>query len=667
MADKPVTREEKYLAYLTGDYKGEIPKPITRKEKYLYELCLKGIGGEISPEEIKNAVNEYLEKNPVKPGATTEQAQQIEQNKTDVASLKKETGSLKEDITKKLDKNVPSKNLFDPRNRVEANPVGTWPITKWDTSPNIWYRGCAYSGYYRRNLPGGATEVSQADTNGIKFNQPVAMYGLGISINVSGGVTYTLSFQNNANIAIIELDRDGNKTKVYDKGERTFTTQYTTVSVIIFFYSQSANEEVYITNIQFEVGTEPTPFISCDGVELLEIVNKKEDSSNKTSVISEESDANHYPTAKAVYDFIKSTKGGMSGSSILFEELTDPWVKTSIKLFGDSITHGMGATGFSATGSTIGTTGAKRDSSNSPSYANLLKNYIMDTFGKKITVPMMYGKNIIRNRIASPYNEGHMYFYSAKSGIIIAESDFYGDSIDVGYVQNTNYGKFTIYIDDIYKQTVDSYGELSNKIVTIATTSGKHNLKIKSTGEQNTVSSGYGLLFTHIGIQKIIEFENNGVSGYQSRAISATIRDLTNVDDTIVICMMGTNDRIANSGAWCTEEVAIYIANWLNENRPKAKLIFMSANPCSKEQDVNRADANYHMNDVDMALRRASNTTNTFFVSGYNACIDYLKTTGKPLSDICTDGVHPNDNGHNLIFRNLIEKIGLSIKNDWDD
>lgn len=98
MADKPVTREEKYLAYLTGDYTGEIPKPITRKEKYLYELCLKGIGGEISPEEIKNAVNEYLEKNPVKPGATTEQAQQIEQNKTDVASLKEETGSLKEDI-----------------------------------------------------------------------------------------------------------------------------------------------------------------------------------------------------------------------------------------------------------------------------------------------------------------------------------------------------------------------------------------------------------------------------------------------------------------------------------------------------------------------------------------------------------------------------------------
>lgn len=104
MADKPVTREEKYLSYLTGDYTGELQNPITRKEKYLYELYLKGIGGEISPEEIKNAVNEYLEKNPVKPGATTEQAQQIEQNRTDVASLKKETGSLKEDLSNKITK-----------------------------------------------------------------------------------------------------------------------------------------------------------------------------------------------------------------------------------------------------------------------------------------------------------------------------------------------------------------------------------------------------------------------------------------------------------------------------------------------------------------------------------------------------------------------------------
>ena len=94
MADTSITREERYLEYLTGDRKGNVPKPVTRRERYLYELCLKGMGGEISPEEIKNAVNEYLEKNPVKPGATTEQAQQIEQNKTDIGSLKEDIDNL---------------------------------------------------------------------------------------------------------------------------------------------------------------------------------------------------------------------------------------------------------------------------------------------------------------------------------------------------------------------------------------------------------------------------------------------------------------------------------------------------------------------------------------------------------------------------------------------
>lgn len=55
----------------------------------------------VSDEKIQSAVTDYLKVNPVLPGATTEQAQQIEQNKTDVASLKEETGSLKEDLGEK--------------------------------------------------------------------------------------------------------------------------------------------------------------------------------------------------------------------------------------------------------------------------------------------------------------------------------------------------------------------------------------------------------------------------------------------------------------------------------------------------------------------------------------------------------------------------------------
>lgn len=56
--NKPITREEMYLAKLTGDYTGEIPKPITRKERYLYKLCTVGIG--TNKEAIAEAVQTYL-------------------------------------------------------------------------------------------------------------------------------------------------------------------------------------------------------------------------------------------------------------------------------------------------------------------------------------------------------------------------------------------------------------------------------------------------------------------------------------------------------------------------------------------------------------------------------------------------------------------------------
>lgn len=64
MADKPITRIEKYLAYLNQNYTAALPEPVTRVERYLYDLCKNGTGG-TTPEEIENAVKKYLTENPV--------------------------------------------------------------------------------------------------------------------------------------------------------------------------------------------------------------------------------------------------------------------------------------------------------------------------------------------------------------------------------------------------------------------------------------------------------------------------------------------------------------------------------------------------------------------------------------------------------------------------
>ena len=60
--NKPITREEMYLAKLTGDYTGKVPEPITRKERYLYKLCTDGIGA--SKESIAEAVQTNLSGKP---------------------------------------------------------------------------------------------------------------------------------------------------------------------------------------------------------------------------------------------------------------------------------------------------------------------------------------------------------------------------------------------------------------------------------------------------------------------------------------------------------------------------------------------------------------------------------------------------------------------------
>lgn len=95
MAIEPVTREERFLA-AAGGRSVTTPTPITRKEQLLQGIIDAVKSGGATPDVIKGAVNDYLNANPVQPGATTEQAAQIEQNKTDIADLQTDVDELKE-------------------------------------------------------------------------------------------------------------------------------------------------------------------------------------------------------------------------------------------------------------------------------------------------------------------------------------------------------------------------------------------------------------------------------------------------------------------------------------------------------------------------------------------------------------------------------------------
>lgn len=108
------SRQEMYLQDIIKSLSNEsisdnnYPDPLSRQEAYLQIIISKLRANdpniEIKTEDIEKAVNKYFEQNPIQLGATENQAKQIEENKKNVASLKAETGSLKEDVANKITK-----------------------------------------------------------------------------------------------------------------------------------------------------------------------------------------------------------------------------------------------------------------------------------------------------------------------------------------------------------------------------------------------------------------------------------------------------------------------------------------------------------------------------------------------------------------------------------
>lgn len=255
MADNPITRKEKYLAKLTGSYTGNIPDPITRVEKYLYDLCQKGISG-LTPEEIENAVNKYLKENPVQPGATTEQAQQIEQNKTDIALLKKETGSLKEDISTKITKFYASSqgetHLADSDNgKIQDMMIYGKSEQKQYSGKNLFDKSTSKSAW----ISDGGIYIEKGE---IGENTDVVSTYIGVKENS----TYIASFKTNYNTSLVYwCTYNANKefaSIIKNANKITIPTGIRYVRVMISLpqqYCVAVNDE-----LQVELGTEATSY-----------------------------------------------------------------------------------------------------------------------------------------------------------------------------------------------------------------------------------------------------------------------------------------------------------------------------------------------------------------------------------------------------------------------
>ena len=222
---------------------------------------------------IQRLVTEYFEKNPVKPGATTEQAQQIEQNKTDIASLKTETGSLKEDISTKITKFYASSqgntNLQDSDNgkimdmmlygkseQKQYSGKNLLNYDAWKETPIT--NGTAV--FENNGITITATQTDSYTEYSTKVNKP---FPIDAQIKVNEGEVVTLSWEadnKDGNIYIF-----GNESEfVLVNNNNAKKLSYTVPNGITFitfrFGVTNKGDTISYKNIQIEKGSEPTSY-----------------------------------------------------------------------------------------------------------------------------------------------------------------------------------------------------------------------------------------------------------------------------------------------------------------------------------------------------------------------------------------------------------------------
>lgn len=153
---------------------------------------------------------------------------------------------------------------------------------------------------------------------------------------------------------------------------------------------------------------------------------------------------------------------------------------------------------------------------------------------------------------------------------------------------------------------------------------------------------------------------NNGWSGQSSKEINMYWEYLVDPSDDIIVCMIGTNDRNTVG-----RTLAQYI-EYLNQIVQRAKLagqkiILMSPIPASVANE-NQATINFHMEDVEHAIRFVTQQNGVPFLNLYRKYIEYCDQHNITVDSLLLDGLHPNDTGYDVLFELITNEFDICTK-----
>lgn len=156
--------------------------------------------------------------------------------------------------------------------------------------------------------------------------------------------------------------------------------------------------------------------------------------------------------------------------------------------------------------------------------------------------------------------------------------------------------------------------------------------------------------------------ENKGCGGAFSYQILENIDTLVTEEDDLVLILMGLNDRKRKNGM---KELR-YNCNAVVDRLMKdgKMVILLTPNPSTYENE-HHSSRLYHTPDVVAILREVSEEKGVQLIDNYKYIEEYLKDNRLVIEDIIfengcmNDGLHPSDKVQKLIFKNVIETLGI--------
>ena len=153
--------------------------------------------------------------------------------------------------------------------------------------------------------------------------------------------------------------------------------------------------------------------------------------------------------------------------------------------------------------------------------------------------------------------------------------------------------------------------------------------------------------------------KNYGWTGLNSATMLQEWPYLVDDDDDVLICTIGTNDRAARSNLdqfIYNLEVIVFRALYAGK-----KIILMANIPASLANEMS-GDKNFHMEDVEHAVRYVSNKRRVPFINLFELFTNYCKERGIDMDTLLADGLHPNDAGYDVMFYLITNALGISPK-----